>query len=927
MTTTDPHEATSAGESAPASAGTVTFVFTDLEGSTRLLAALRDDYGAVLDEYRDLVGEIFAKNGGSELDRAGDGLFHGFPSARRAISGAVAVQQALAEHQWPGGATLRTRMGLHTGEAMTARQSYFGMDVHRAARIASSGHGGQVILSQTTRDLVAHELPVGASLSDLGEHWLKDLAQAEHLYQLNVEGLPQAFPPLKSLVTLPNNLPRHLSSFVGRRGDVAEVRQLTAEAPLVTLIGSGGVGKTRLCIQVAAEMLDTFEDGAWLVELETLTDENLVPQQMAVALGIAEGSDADAREALIGHLRSREALLILDNCEHVIEACARLANELLRVAPGLRILATSREALGVSGERTFAVRPLSLPQTDRKLTADALAEFEAVSLFLERARAADARFSLTDENASDVLEICRRLDGIPLALELAAARVRALTVRQIAERLDDRFRLLTGGVRTVMPRHQTLRAAIDWSFDLLPDVERTVLWRLSVFSGSFSLEAAEAVCSGDDVEAFDVVDHIARLVEKSLVNRTEDHYRLLETVRGYAREQALTAGETEGAYRRHRDWYLDFVRRAGPAFFRGPESADWLDKLEAEHDNLRAALAWSLNEPGGAAAAEALAGGLWRFWEIRGYVAEGRAWLDRVLALTEAEVSAGRADVLTGAGMLASGQGDHAAAVRYHEQALAIHEQLGDRMSIQYATHNLANATMHQGNHLRARELYERVVQMYGPNDPGIGFALVNLAEVVDRQGDYQAAADRFEEAIAVIGASGDAWAKAYALASYGASAARQQDISVARARYAEALEIYREVGDRRGEARMLTSTAELSESQGDRASAIGMYYDALQIRCSLGDTPGICAALERMAAAAPDDELHRAARILASSASLRDQTGARLSLRDQAVIDQQMARLQTALGDEFNAAWRAGRGSSIDEAVREAAGLIGQQR
>src|SRR5688500_2912412 len=279
-------------------------------------------------------------------------------------------------------------MGLHTGEALTSRSAYFGMDVHRAARIASAGHGGQVILSQTTRDLVVQDLPDNASLSDLGEHWLKDLAQPEHLYQLKVGGRTQAFPPLKSLVTLPNNLPRHLSSFIGRRSDVGDVRQLITEAPLVTLTGSGGVGKTRLCLQVAAEAVDTFEDGAWLIELETLTDEDLVPQQVAVALGIAEGSDADAREALLGHLRSRQALLILDNCEHVIEACARLANELLRAAPGLRILATSREALGVSGERTFAVRPLSLPAPSRKVSANALAEFEAVSLFVERARAA-----------------------------------------------------------------------------------------------------------------------------------------------------------------------------------------------------------------------------------------------------------------------------------------------------------------------------------------------------------------------------------------------------------------------------------------------------------------------------------------------------------------------------------------------------------
>src|SRR4051794_37637464 len=641
------------------SSTTVTFVFSDLEGSTRLLSALRDEYGPLLEAYHELIADNFGEHGGTQLDQAGDGLFYSFPSARRAVAGVSQAQLAMANREWPSGVIVRARMGIHTGEATSRRTGYVGMDVHRAARIASAGHGAQTLLSGVTRDLVATDLPAGAVLVDLGEHWLKDLAQPEHLYQLNVEGLPQAFAPLKSLVTLPNNLPRHLNTFVGRREDVAEVRQLTTESPLVTLTGPGGVGKTRLCLQVAAEVLDNFADGAWLIELETLSDASLVPQQIAVGLGLAEVADGDFSSSVLGHLRSREALLILDNCEHIIDACAQLANNLLRACPGLRILATSREPLGVPGERLYPVRSLSVPHGTRRPSVAAVGESEAVNLFVERAQAADPKFVLTDENVGAVVEICRRLDGIPLAIELAAARVRALSPQQIAERLDDRFRLLTGGSRTVMPRHQTLRAAIDWSFDLLPDEERIVLWRLSVFAGSFSLEAAEAVWAGGDIEQFEVIDHVARLVEKSLVNRQADNYRLLETVRGLARERSLEAGESEASFERHRVWYLQFVRKAAPAFFRGPESAATLDRIEAEHDNLRAALAWSLNDPRGADDALELVAGLWRFWEIRGYVTEGRQWLERVLAASPEDVSATRGDVLTAAGIMAANQGDH----------------------------------------------------------------------------------------------------------------------------------------------------------------------------------------------------------------------------------------------------------------------------
>ena len=907
--------------------GTVTFVFSDLEGSTSLLATLRQAYVGVLEDYYRLVGSAFGEKGATEIDRAGDGLFYSFPSARAAVTATVAAQRALAGHDWPSGLSVRARMGIHTGEPTLSTTGFSGMDVHRAARIAAAGHGGQVLVSQTTRDLVADELGREVSLVDLGEHWLKDLTHPEHLFQLAAEGLPTAFPPLRSLVTLPNNLPRHLSSFIGRRADLDEARELLAEAPLLTLTGSGGVGKTRLAVQLAAELLETFDDGAWMVELETLSEEQLLAQTVAAALGISEASDGDFQQTLLHHLRPRQALLILDNCEHIVESCARLANLLLRNCPGLRVLATSREALGVPGEKLYPVRSLSMPLPERLPPTATLTDFEAIRLFVERARAADPQFELTDARASAVVEICHRLDGIPLAIELAAARARALTVEQIAARLDDRFRLLTGGSRTALPRHQTLRAAMEWSFELLPEAERAVLWRLAVFAGPFTLEAAEAVCAGPGVHQGDVVEHLTRLVEKSLVNRHVASYRLLETVREYARDHLLAAGESEATYARHRDWYADFVNRGAPAFFRGPESNAWLEDFEREHDNLRTAIQWSLDEGQSGARALELAAGLWRFWEIRGYLVEGRQWLERVLRLTRGQLSPTRADVLTGAGIIAAAQGDHAAAVEFHEESLAAQEELGNRQAVGYALHNLANATLHHGDHERARELYEEAVRrarVIGDRR-GLPFALLHVADVADRQGDYTGARERYEEAVAIIRAEGDAWALAYALSNFGLTASRHDDLATAREMYDEALRTYVQVGDRRGEARVLSLMADLAVADGDPGRARSLLYDALTIRHALGDTSGTCSALERISAAAIGDDPQRSTRLLAAAAAMRERIGARLSFTAQAELDQQIAELQDRLGEAFAETWQSGRSASLEEALRDAQAIGGR--
>jgi class 3 adenylate cyclase len=482
--------------------GTITFLMTDVEGSTKLA----DNHPAAMQEalarHDALAGEIVGGHGGTVVKSRGEGdsLFCVFALASDAVGAALALQQAYQAEPWPAPvAPLRVRMGLHTGDATLRDGDYFGGTVNRCARLRAVGHGGQVLLSQTTYELVRDALPGGAGVKDLGTHGLRDLNRAEQIYQLLHPLLPADFPPLRSQENLPNNLPIQTTSFVGREREIAEVKALLGRTRLLTLTGSGGAGKTRLSLQVAADLLDQYADGVWLAELAPLTDPNLVPQTVAQVLGVREEPGRTITQTLVDYLRPKKLLLLLDNCEHLLTACAQLADTLLRACPDLRILASSREGLNIAGETTYRIPSLSLPPVGAgqsvPSTPESLSQYEAVRLFIERAQSAQPSFTVTNQNAPAVAQLCYRLDGIPLAIELAAARVRALPVEQIAARLDDRFRLLTGGSRTALPRQQTLRALIDWSYDLLSPEEQTLLRRLSVFAGGWTLEAAEAVCA------------------------------------------------------------------------------------------------------------------------------------------------------------------------------------------------------------------------------------------------------------------------------------------------------------------------------------------------------------------------------------------------------------------------------------------------
>ena len=586
--------------SLPLPTGTVTFLFTDIEGSTRLLGQLAERYGPVLEEHHRLLRDLLTAAGGVEVDTQGDAFFVVFTSATRAVAGAVEAQRAIATHEWPADGRVRVRMGLHTGEGQLGAEGYLGMDVHRAARIASAGHGEQILVSDATRALAAPAAVEGVSFRDLGEHRLKDLPSPEHLFQVIARGLETEFPSVRSLDARRGNLPVQLTSFVGREQEVLDVISALGWCRLLTLTGAGGTGKTRLALQAAVEVQDQHADGAHFVSLAPIRDPSLVVTTVARTLGLREDPSVPSIDALIEHLRDQQLLLVLDNFEQIL-AAAPDVGELLAAAPEVRVLATSREPLHLHGEQEYAVPPMRLPDPRELPSLEALSAFEAVRLFVERARAVDPGFELTGANAAAVAEICARLDGLPLAIELAAARVKVLDPAAILKRLEHRL-TLAGGARDVPARQQTLRDAIAWSHDLLEEVEQRFFARLSVFAGGATLEAIEAVVAAD--LEMDALDGVASLLNKSLVRRTESpagdaRFFMLETIREFAMERLAALPDGTDVHTRHATYFLSVAEAAAAELF-GPKQADLLDALGQDHDNFRAALAWALEH--GAAA-------------------------------------------------------------------------------------------------------------------------------------------------------------------------------------------------------------------------------------------------------------------------------------------------------------------------------------
>ncbi|HLJ61564.1 MAG TPA: tetratricopeptide repeat protein [bacterium] len=865
--------------------GTTTVLFSDIEGSTDLIQRIGDvRYSDVLAEHRRVLRAAFTGGGGTEIRTEGDACFAAFRRAGDAVASAIAAQRALAAHPWATDVTLRVRMGLHTGEPVNVASDYVGLDVHRAARICAAGHGGQILLSISTALLVADTLPAGASLRDLGLHRLKDVREPERIFQVVHPVLPSEFPALRSLDTVAHNLPRQLDSFVGRARELAEVKRLLSTTGLLTLTGAGGCGKTRLALQLARDVLADHADGVWLVELAALTEPELVPHAVAHVLGVREDSDRPLIDTLVDHLRARRLLLILDNCEHLIAACAVVAEQLLRACRSLTVLATSREPLRIPGEIVWKVPSLSFPEHQPLPSSDTLTEYEAIRLFVDRATAARPAFALTPQNAAPVATICRRLDGIPLAIELAAARTQVLSVEQIAARLNDRFRLLGGANRTTLPRHQTLQGAMDWSYALLLEGERVMLRRLSVFAGGWTVEAAQAVCT-DDGDPSDVLDLLTGLVLKSLVLVGEQggqaRYRFLDTVRQYAWERLVESGEGDLFRARHLAWSVRLAETAEPELV-GAGQVEWLNRLEAEHDNLRVALDWSLDSNASEEGMR-LASAARRFWYSRGYLAEGRRWLAALLDGSRGGAPVLRAKALRAVGELAFLQADYAYCRRVYEEGLALWRQQGDAQGIATLLSDLAALAFSQEDFRAAHDLYQESLGLRREmgDTSGVAVSLHNLGRVVHREGNLTAARELMEEALALSRQLGDKQNVAGALTNLGFIAFSRHDYAAARSLFEEGLTMQEELGDRRRIAYSLMGFAFLAAAQG---------------------------------------HARRAARLFGTEDALREAIGAPLPRVDRADYERIVALTRSELGEEeFAAGWTEGRATTLRSAIDDA--------
>jgi predicted ATPase len=848
--------------------------------STRLLGELGPDrYAEALAEHRRLLRAAFEHHGGLEVDTQGDAFFVVFERAKAAVAAAVAAQQSV-----DAGGRLSIRIGIHTGEPVLAATGYVGLDVHRAARICAAGHGGQVLISQITHDLIGGDLPKGVELRDLGEHRLKDLSAPHRLYQILVAGMPSDFPPLRTLETSPTNLPAQPTPLLGRERELKDVCGLLLrdEVRLLTLTGAGGTGKTRLALQVAADLLEAFPSGVFLVPLAPIREPERVVPSIARTLGHREGGSRSLQDTLVEHLKDERVLLVLDNFEQ-LRAGSAVLSELLAACSGLNLLVTSRAPLRLSGEHLYSVPPLLLPDREHLPDPRLLAEFEAVALFIARAKAARPDFALTSDNAAAVAEICHRLDGLPLPIELAAARTMLLSPQAMLDRLGQRLHLLTGGARDLPARQRTLRSTIDWSYGLLVKEEQTLLARLAVFVGGRTLSAAQAVCNANHDLGPDLLDELSVLVENNLLRQEsqadgEPRISMLETIHEYALERLRESGELPELRRRHAEYFLALAEEAEPELG-GPNQVVWLDCLEREHENLRAALAWAIDSAPSQLGLR-LTGALRIFWRVRGHLSEGRRWLEAALARADDESSGPRAKALYGASVLALRQGDHGPAKAWAQESLALCRELGD--------------------------------------SAGAGRALQMLGSVAVGERNYDEANRLFEESEALCRRIGDKSMLATTILDLGDVALNKADYERATALLEESLALFRELEDKDGSAIALYNlgSAALSEGRGERA--VGLLSEGLALFGELGYKEGIAYCLEALAAAtASEGSVVEAARLLGAADAASEAMGAALEPGERDRHARTESMLRTELGDQrFGELWSEGRGMTLDEAV-----------
>lgn len=875
--------------------GTVTLLLTDIQGSTRLLQRLgADGYAAALGTHRDLLRTAFARHDGAEVDTQGDAFFVAFPTALGAVCAAIDCQRALASHPWPADAPMAVRMGLHTGEPTRTDEGYVGIAVNTAARIASAGHGGQILMSAATAALVRDELErEGITQRDLGMHRLKDLEGTHQIYQPMVPGLASDFSPPRSLQTHPNNLPTPATPFVGRGGQVAAVRDLLLNdsVRLVTVTGPGGAGKSRLTLRVATELLHRFKDGVFFVPLATITDASRVINAIASTMDVREEQGLPLAQSVVAALKERDLLLLMDNFEQV-QAAARDVGELLKACPRMKILVSSREALRVGGAKEFRIPPLELPPPGRLPDLNRVKQFEAVRLFLERAQTARPDFEITVDNVADVVAIIRRVDALPLAIELAAARIRTLAPQRLLGALNKRLKVLTGGTADLLDHQQTLRDLIAWSYDLLSDEEKVLWQRMAIFSGGCTADAAQQVCDIDN--SIEVELDAESLVTKSLLTIEFEgtgaekvisghdegaRFSMLETLREFAFEQLEESGEAPALRERHWNWCVSLAERAEP-HFRGPKGVIWIDRLEREQENFRVAMIRCVEDPSrGADSALRMAAALWFFWYERGHLSEGRQWTMQALAATTNASPALRAGAYYGAASLARQQNLLAEAEQLCTSAIDLFRSVNDEF--------------------------------------GVAKGLSQLGAVVQRLGDYERASSILEEALALLRVHGDVERISFTLIALGALKQITGKLDEAAHHYEESLGIGRARDDGNAIATALVNLGEVHHLRGDLDAAARYYRESLSIYRELGLKIAIAYCLEVLAGIGLDREgTTRAPELLAAAEALREEIAAPVEPFNKERLERDIARAAATCGNDFKPAWQRGRELDTDAAV-----------
>ena len=863
--------------------GTINFLFTDIVGSTRLWEKFPNQMGSALARHDTIVRSAAESNNGHVFKTVGDAFCVAFQTPRDAVQAAIEAQRGLAAENWGELGLLTARMGIHTGAAEYRAGDYFGGTLNRASRIEAAAHGGQILLSQISHELLEDDQLEGITFKSLGSHRLRNLHRPEHLFQAFAPGIENAFPPPRSMEVLPNNLPVQTTSFVGRVREIEEVQQRLEKTHLLTLMGTGGTGKTRLALEVGARLINEFRDGVWLVELAIVTDPDRVVETVAQAVGVREEPERALRETLVNFLRGKNVLLILDNCEHLLAAVSSLATELLRACPRLKIIAASRHSLGISGETTFPVPPLGMFDVRlHELTgpniADQVSQYEAVKLFIERAIAVRPDFAVTNTNAPALAQICSRLDGIPLAIELAAARVGVLDLEQIAARLGDRFRLLRSNERGGhLPHQQTLQALIDWSFDLLSEPERILFRRLGVFVGGRTLEALETVCAGDGLEEFEILDLVQQLVDKSLVTVEREaggtpRYTIIESVWQYAREKLESSGEADILRDRHLDYFLRFAEKAGP-HLEGPQQKDWLDRGQSERFNFRNAFEWSVlsNKP---EAGYRIFSATYRLIEIRGSLKEAREVLTELMALPDDQISPQhRAEFFLAAGRIAWAADHYEESRGFHHQAQELFQQLGD--------------------------------------EEKVGLCEMLAGFLARGDGRTDSAEQHFQRGLEVATrVNKTPYLKAGCLSGLGSIALDRGDPAAARKLKEDSLIIYEKMGDQWIIGLILWGIVQVCIVQKDYERAKSALEEWARITLDLGNRWILPYILECHASlAVADGRPEHAARVFGAAEVAREHFGTQFSASEQALHETSIAGLREILPEkELQVAWEAGR-------------------